>query len=157
MESIKEKAKTFLAQAMEENPSLFVIEFSVDSKDHIKVVIDGDDAVSISDCIAVSRKIEHQMDPELDDFSVEVTSYGVSQPLIMPRQYKKNVDRKLELKLNSGEVVKADLVAADDKEIKLSWKAREPKPIGKGKITVDKEATYAYDAIKEAKVMVIFN
>ncbi len=157
MESIKEKAKTFLAQAMEENPSLFVIEFSVDSKDHIKVVIDGDDAVSISDCIAVSRKIEHQMDPELDDFSVEVTSYGVSQPLIMPRQYKKNVGRKLELKLNSGEVVKADLVAADDKEIKLSWKAREPKPIGKGKITVDKEATYAYDAIKEAKVMVIFN
>lgn len=157
MESIKEKAKTFLAQAMEENPSLFVIDFSVDSKDHIKVVIDGDEAVSISDCIAVSRKIEHQMDPELDDFSVEVTSYGVSQPLIMPRQYIKNVGRKLELKLNSGEVVKADLVAADDKEIKLSWKAREPKPVGKGKITVDKEATYAYDAIKEAKVMVIFN
>lgn len=157
MESIKEKAKTFLAQAMEENSSLFVIDFSVDSKDHIKVVIDGDEAVSISDCIAVSRKIEHQMDPELDDFSVEVTSYGVSQPLIMPRQYIKNVGRKLELKLNSGEVVKADLVAADDKEIKLSWKAREPKPVGKGKITVDKEATYAYDAIKEAKVMVIFN
>lgn len=157
MESIKQKAERFLNEALEENPRLFLIDFSVDAKNHIRVVIDGDDAVSISDCMAVSRKIEHQMDPDHDDFSVEVTSSGVSQPLQIPRQFIKNVGRSLDVVLNDNSKLKADLVAANDTEIELSWKAREPKPVGKGKITVDKKASFAYDAIKEAKVMVIFN
>ena len=49
-----------------------------------------------------------------------------------------------------------DLLAADEKEIKLAWKAREPKPVGKGKVTVDKEATLSYDEIVEAKVKITF-
>lgn len=157
MESIKQKAEKFLNEALEENPQLFLIEFSVDAKNHIRVVLDGDAAVSISDCIAVSRKIEHQMDPDHDDFSVEVTSSGVSQPLQMPRQYIKNIGRSLEVILNDGTKIKAELVAANDSNIQLFWKSKESKPVGKGKITVDKKASFAYKDIKEAKVMVIFN
>ena len=41
--------------------------------------------------------------------------------------------------------------------IVLNWKAREPKPVGKGKITVDKNATIAFENIKEAKAKIIFN
>ena len=41
-------------------------------------------------------------------------------------------------------------------EIDLEWKAREPKPIGKGKITVDKRATVPFEDILEAKVKIIF-
>jgi ribosome maturation factor RimP len=157
MESIKQKAEKFLNEALEENPHLFMIEFSVNAKSHIRVVIDGDGDVSISDCMAVSRKIEHQMDPENDDFSVEVTSSGVAQPLQMPRQYIKNVGRSLEVILKDNTKLKAELVTADEEKIELSWKAREPKPVGKGKTTVDKNASYKYNEIKEAKVMVIFN
>lgn len=157
MDSIKQKAEKFLNEALVENPHLFLIEFSVDAKSHIRVVIDGDDAVSISDCMAVSRKIEHQMDPENDDFSVEVTSSGVSQPLQIPRQYIKNVGRSLEVTLKDNTKIKAELIEADKNKIQLSWKSRESKPVGKGRITIDKEASFAYDDIKEAKVMVIFN
>jgi ribosome maturation factor RimP len=38
----------------------------------------------------------------------------------------------------------------------LQWKAREPKPVGKGKVTVDKTATLEYTEIKEAKVKILF-
>lgn len=50
-------------------------------------MIDGDNGVSINDCISVSRAIEHNLDREEEDFSLEVTSYGISLPLRVPRQY----------------------------------------------------------------------
>ncbi|MDC1534591.1 ribosome assembly cofactor RimP, partial [Polaribacter sp.] len=43
-----------------------------------------------------------------------------------------------------------------DDQIVLKWKAREPKPIGKGKVTVEKTATLLYTEIKEAKVKIVF-
>ena len=48
------------------------------------------------------------------------------------------------------------LAEATDDAIVLKWKAREPKPIGKGKVTVEKTATLLYTEIKEAKVKILF-
>ena len=50
----------------------------------------------------------------------------------------------------------AVLTAANDSDISLEWKAREPKPIGKGKVTVQKKATLLYGEINEAKVKILF-
>ena len=43
----------------------------------------------------------------------------------------------------------------DDKLV-LQWKVREPKPIGKGKVTVEKREVFPIDNISEAKVKIIF-
>ena len=48
------------------------------------------------------------------------------------------------------------LTSVNDKEISLRWKTREPKPVGKGKVTVEKNALVAFDSIKEAKVKITF-
>jgi ribosome maturation factor RimP len=45
----------------------------------------------------------------------------------------------------------------NDNLITIEWKAREPKPIGKGKVTVQKKAELSFDTIIEAKVLVKFN
>ena len=71
------------------------------------------------------------------------------------RQYKKNIGRTLELKTND-KVIEADLIEATDNNIKVQWKSREPKPVGKGKVTVQNEAEIAYKDIVEAKVMIKF-
>ncbi len=152
---LKEKVEKLAEKVFEENNSLFLISLEVNSANHIKVVIDGDEGVSVNDCIIVSRGIEHNLDREEEDFSLEVTSVGVSEPLTMPRQYKKNIGRRLKVK-TENENFEADLISADDSEIKLSWKAREPKPVGKGKITVQKEVTLPYSDIVEAKVKITF-
>ena len=52
--------------------------------------------------------------------------------------------------------IEGQLVEANEKSIQLKWKTREPKPIGKGKVTVTKEATIALEDIKEAKVKIKF-
>ncbi|APG60412.1 ribosome assembly cofactor RimP [Christiangramia salexigens] len=152
---LKEKVEKLAEKAFEENNSLFLISLDVNSANHIKIVLDGDKGVSVSDCITVSRAIEHNLDRDEEDFSLEVTSAGVSEPLLMPRQYKKNIGRRLKVKTENAKF-EGDLEAADEKEIKLSWKAREPKPVGKGKVTVEKEAILPYSDIVEAKVKITF-
>ena len=153
----EDKVKDLLEQSLEENPSLFLIDYSIDSSYAIKVIIDGDNGVTVEDCIAVSRGIEHNLDREEQDFSLEVASYGASEPLKLKRQYKKNIGRKLEVLLENNERIEAKLTAADDEVITLEWKAREPKPVGKGKVTVNKKTNVAYNDIKKASVMITFN
>ena len=144
-----------LEEALAENPSLFLIDLSIQADNQIQVVIDGDQGVSVNDCIAVSRKIEHNLDREEEDFSLEVTSAGVTAPLQLPRQFKKNLGRKLKVTLAEG-ILEGNLDQVEDDKILLSWKAREPKPVGKGKHTVNKEVWLPLEEIKEAKVMITF-
>lgn len=153
---LRERVENLLEEAFEENNSLFLIDLKVDKNNHISVIIDGDKGVSVNDCIAVSRKIEHNLDREEEDFSLEVASAGVSHPLSLPRQYVKNIGRKLAVTTKSNEKIEGELVSVKDEAITLKWKAREPKPVGKGKVTVSKEAVLPIEEIDEAKVIITF-
>ena len=152
---LQAQVEKLLEEAFQENNSLFLISLTINTQNHILVVIDGDNGVSVNDCIAVSRKIEHNLDREEEDFSLEVTSAGVSEPLKLPRQFKKNIGRKLEVETNSNKF-EGNLKAVSDQGIVLSWKTREPKPVGKGKVTVNKEAKIAFSEIEKAKVVITF-
>lgn len=153
---MQEKVTQLLEKALKENPSLFLIDMEIRPGNQIRVTIDGDQGVKVEDCIAISRAIEHNLDREEEDFSLEVLSAGVSEPLSMVRQYKKNLGRKLKVK-TSNETLEGELVNVNDEDITLQWKSREPKPVGKGKVTVQKEAVVPYKNIVEAKVMITFN
>ena len=154
---MKEKVKKLLDQVLEENKSLFLINFKITEGNQIRVIIDGDKGVAVKDCIAVSRAIEHNLDREEVDFSLDVASAGVSEPLLIPRQFIKNIGRKLKVRTQNQEVFEGTLTKANDNEIELQWKAREPKLIGKGKVTVQKEQVLNYKDIAEAIVMITFN
>ena len=81
----------------------------------------------------------------------------MSEPLLIPRQYLKNIGRNLKVIKKNNDVCQGKLEKANDKNIELLWKVREPKPIGKGKTTVQKEAVIDYKDIVEATVMIKFN
>jgi len=151
----KEKVTELLNAALEQRKDLFLIDFMVDSGNKIRVVLDGDGGINLKDCMDVSRAIEHNLDREEQDFSLEVTSAGATSPLVLPRQYKKNIGRIIAVK-TEREKFEGNLTNADDEEITLEWKAREPKPIGKGKHTVQKKQEIAFSDIKEAKVVLKF-
>jgi ribosome maturation factor RimP len=153
---MQKEVEKLLDEALAEKPHLFLIDLSIVGANQIRVTIDGDNGVTVQDCMDVSRAIEHNLDREEEDFSLEVLSAGASEPLTMVRQYKKNVGRSLQLK-TEGETIEGELIKVTDDTITLKWKAREPKPIGKGKVTVQKEATVPYNDIVEAKVMIKFN
>ena len=153
--TFKDKVNDLLTQVLLEKPSVFLIDLTITDSFKIIVNIDGDNGVVLQDCIEVSRAIENNLDREEQDFSLEVASVGVGSPLKMVRQYKKNVGRTLIVKLET-QTIEAELVEANDNFIILSWEAREPKKIGKGKETVQKRQEIPYTEIKEAIVTVTF-
>ena len=150
------KVKDLLEKGLEERPDLFLIHFSVSSANAINITLDGDKGVVVDDCVFISRAIEHNIDREEFDFSLEVASAGATTPLTHVRQYKKNIGRTLVVKTNTNETFEAKLSDADAEEITLNWKAREPKPIGKGKVTVSKEVKIKYNDIEQAAVKLKF-
>lgn len=151
----QKKVKDLVDEALALNESLFLIDLSISTNNKIQVVVDGDNGVPLSECIRISRNVEHNLDREEEDFSLEVSTPDISHPLKEKRQYKKNISRILIVKTTEEEL-EGTLVEADESKIVLQWKAREPKPVGKGKVTVEKTATIEYKDIKEAKVKIVF-
>ncbi|HKJ06729.1 MAG TPA: ribosome assembly cofactor RimP [Flavobacteriaceae bacterium] len=151
-----EKINNLVQNALDENPELFLIDLNVLPENKILVEIDGDNGVNLNECIRVSRAVEHNLDRDEEDFSLEVTTPDISKPLQVKRQYTKNLNRKLIVKLTDNSKIEGTLTNVDDQGISLQWKAREPKPIGKGKVTVEKNKTIPFTDILEAKVKIIF-
>lgn len=148
--------QSLIDNGLEERNDLFLINLTISQDNKISVIIDGDQGVSVEDCIFISRAIEHNLDREEEDFSLEVTSAGATSPLTEKRQYKKNIGRILQVTSKEQPKIEATLIEVDDIYITLAWKAKEPKPVGKGKIIVDKQAKIAFSDILEAKVIIKF-
>lgn len=151
----QDRIKRLVKEALEENELLFLIELAFLPGNKIKVVVDGDTGVALSEIIRISRHIEHNLDREEEDFALEVTSPDITEPLKVKRQYRKNINRTIQV-LTLESAFEGVLKEATPEHIVLAWKAREPKPIGKGKVTVNKTATILYKEIKQAKVKIVF-
>lgn len=154
--TFKNKVQEALDAALMQREYLFLIDLSINDANKISIILDGDFGVNLQDCIDISRAVEANLDREEQDFSLEVASAGVSSPLKLVRQFKKNIGRTLKVKTISSEEIEAQLTAADDEKITLEWQAREPKKIGKGKETVNKKVELPYESIKEAIVIISF-
>ena len=107
--------------------ALFLVDVKVSRDNRIEVLIDGDEGVKIQDCIDLSRKVESQLDREEEDFELSVLSCGLCEPLKLKRQYVKNIGKKVELVLLSGEVIEG--VLKEVGEMNLSVEVTK----GKGK------------------------
>ena len=152
---IKERVHSLLASVLAQHESLFLIDLTVSPDAKIKVILDGDKDVSLSDCIAVSRALQRGLEENGIDFALEVTSPGAASPLTDPRQYKKHIGRKLRVRTLTGQY-EGTLTQASDTEITLEWKAREPKPVGKGKVTVQKQLDIQLSEVEESNVKLKF-
>jgi ribosome maturation factor RimP len=151
----QQKVRDLVEEALAENNSLFLIKLEFLANNKIFVEVDGDEGVSLEEIIRISRNVEHNLDREEDDFSLEVTSADISEPLKVKRQYVKNIGRILQV-TTTTEKLEGTLKEANEDNIVLVWKVREPKTVGKGKVTVNKELAVLYDDIKQAKVKIVF-
>lgn len=148
--------ENLVQEAIGKDKSLFLIDLSLSDSKNLVVTIDGDRGVTIEDCIGISKYIEQNLDRDVYDYALKVTSPGITAPLQNIRQYRKNIGRTLKV-TTEGEKFEGTLEAVSENEIVLAWKTREPKPIGKGKVTVTKRANIALNDIKKAKVKIKFN
>lgn len=150
------KVEQLVHEFLETRKDLYLVDLKISAGDDITVILDGDEGLSLQDCLDASRAIEFNLDREEHDFSLQVMSPGLSEPLKLPRQFKKNMGREIEVLLNSDEKIQGEVVAVDDEKVTIVLRYRRPKLIGKGKEDVVENKEIPYTDIKKALLVIKF-
>jgi ribosome maturation factor RimP len=134
----------------------FLVGVTVSSSNVIHVMVDSDTGISINQIVEISRFVESNLDREVEDFELSVFSAGLSEPLSLVRQYKKNKDKEIEVLLTSGQKLAGILIKADDQGIDLEVTTKEKSEGSKKKELVTRVHSLGYPEIKEAKKVLKF-
>ena len=126
----------------------FLVDLKISTDNRINVAIDGDNGITIDDCIELSRAIENSLDRDKEDFELNVASAGLDSPLRLKRQYRKNIGRDLAVTTMQDETLEGRLEAADEEQITLL--------LPRTKKSAEQQRTIAYGDIKTAKIVIHF-
>ena len=153
----KEEILELINEKLDENPDFYLVDLKVNNANKIYVEIDHNtDPVSINDCITFSRQVEHNLDREIEDFELEVTSPGLSQPFKVLQQYRKNQGKEVKVLLNSNKSVQGIMAEVSEEGIVLNYETKERLEGKKKKIIVEHEHKLAFNEIKETKIIIKF-
>ncbi len=140
---IKELTNTHL-----EGTDRFAVSIAVRSDNRIRIFIDSDTHVLIEHCIELSKFIESQLDRDIEDFELNVSSSGLDQPYKLSRQYIKNIGREVAVLLKDNNKIDGTLIAADNESFSI-------KEITKvKKIITETTHSFQYSDIKETKEII---
>ena len=146
--------EALIEKLIEDKEAVFLVSVRIKPTNNIKVFLDADDGLSIEKCIKINRAlykiIEEQAWYPDGNFSLEISSAGVDEPLKLLRQYKKNAGRKLEVTFENGSKLEGKLLVADENSIQLEYTE------GKNKKAVTHIKEIAYSEIKQAIVLISF-
>ena len=106
-----------LVNAALDGSDKYLVNLKVTPDNRIYIDIDGDNGVTIDDCIALSRAVENSLDRNDEDFALDVSSAGADQPLKLTRQFVKNIGRDVEVVCFDGQKIEGQLTAAGDTQI----------------------------------------
>jgi len=133
---------------------IFLVSVKIKPINNIKIYLDADNGLGIEKCIKINRALyrimeEMGMYPD-GDFSLEVSSPGVDEPLKLLRQYKKNTGREVEVSLNDDTKKEGKLLEVNDDAIRIGYTE------GKGKKAVTHEIEIPFADIRQTRVKVKF-
>lgn len=133
---------------------IFLVSIKIKPINNIKIYLDADGGLGIGKCIKINRalyKIMEEMGMYPDgDFSLEVSSPGIDEPLKLLRQYKKNISRNVEVITTTDTIKEGKLTGVTEDSITLEITE------GKGKNRMIRQAEILFTEIKQTKVQVKF-
>jgi len=133
--------------------NIFCVGVSIGSSGLIKVYIDKNVGVTISDCSNLHSQIINELGTKADDIELQVSSPGASASLKVLKQYLKNIGKELEVLMDDGLKIRGILLAADNDSIKIEEIIKPQK--GKNN-TESKFLTISIKNIKSAKPVLCF-
>ena len=138
-------------------PEQFIVDLKVQLGNKIYIELDNvKQATSITDCIKMSRQVEHNLDREAEDFSLEVTSPGLDKPFRVFKQYVKNLGRTVIVKRNEGEKLEGTLIKAEEDHIIVETKEKKRIEGRKAKEWVTEQVNVPMSEIKETLIKIVF-
>ena len=146
--------ETLVGQILSEMEDVFLVSVRIKPTNNIKVFLDADAGLSIDKCVKINRKMYRTIEENAwypdGNFSLEVSSAGVDEPLLLIRQYKKNMGINVEVILNDESRFEGKLLAANENLIQIEYKEGKNKKA----VTVTKEIPF--DQIKQTTVLIAF-
>jgi ribosome maturation factor RimP len=149
-----EKIDQLVDQLLADEPAYFKVSIRIKPTNNIKVFVDGDTGITIEKCVQLNRKLyklieETGLFPE-GEFSLELSSPGVDEPLKMYRQYTKNIGRNVEVIFTDGTKKEGKLLQVAEADIVLEHSS------GKGKKAETQQLVIPFTNIKTTTVQVKF-
>ncbi len=129
----------------------FLVSAKVNSQNVIRVFVDKNDGISIDECLQISRFIENELDREIQDFELQVSSPGLSKPFLVKDQYLKNLGKEITIKQKDGKELKGKLLAFNGgPKIEVVKKEKGKKQL------IKQEKNILSKEIKETKLIIKF-
>lgn len=136
---------------------IFVVSLKISSNNIINVELDKYEGnIAITDCMSVSRNVEHNLDREEQDFELHVSSAGLDKPLRVLAQFEKNIGRNVKVKLNNKTVEEGEMIQADKDGLTIRQERRVKIEGKKKKQDIVEEKYFPMSEIKETKIIVSF-
>lgn len=150
----KEKIVELVKGQLSEN--MFLVDVIVNPSNSIQVLVDSINGVTIDECVKISRQLEQQLDRDKEDFSLEVSSPGLTEPFKVREQYLKNTGLNVKILTTAGEEMNGELKEATDDYVVIVQKKKEKVEGYKKKQLIIKENKLKYEDIRSAKIIVTF-
>jgi ribosome maturation factor RimP len=118
------------------------------------VFLDGDTGLPIEKCVYFNRKLYKMIEeagiyPE-GEFSLEVSSPGIDEPLKLIRQYQKNIGRTIQVVFTDDSIKEGVLETVAEADIMIQCTS------GKGKKAVTEQVLIPFSNIKSTTVQIKF-
>lgn len=150
---------TLLKKVIEENlegSPLFLVDAKVKPGNAIEVEIDSELPVDIEACEKLTRKIEEVFDRDIEDYTLEVGSAGITSPFKVLRQYQKNIGKEVEVLTKEGKKISGLLKTVSPETFTIVSKEKIKTPESKRPILTEVEHTFGYNEVKSTKYILKF-
>ena len=151
---IEKRVTQLVEEKIADRPDLFLVSVKMHSNGKLVILVDGDKGIGIADCAAISRHVGFHLEEENvieNAYNLEVSSPGIDAPLVLPRQYVKNVGRQLGIKMTDGSKREGKLTKITEDSIVIEETKKE-----KGKKAEIIESAIPLAQITETKVLISF-
>ena len=154
----KEKVIALVEERMNElNNGLYIVELTISSANSIHVEIDKMvGGVTVTDCVSVSRNVEHNLDRDEEDFELHVSSAGLDKPLRHINQYIKNIGRRVEIVRKDGEKLEGEIIKITDDKMIIKDQVSKQLENKKKKVLVEEVTEVHFSDVKESKIVISF-
>lgn len=139
-----------------EGSKMYLVTLKVSKDNVIDVALDSDDDITIDDCVAVNDAVLAAFDRDEEDYELTVGSYGITSPLLLPRQYRKYVGCDVEVLTADGRKLKGTLADADETGFVLSMTVKKKLEGKKRPELVEEQERFNYSDIKQTKNIINF-
>jgi len=152
--SIEDQIEQRVNRLIGTEPDVFLVEVRIKPTNNVKVFLDADNGISIERLVQFNRRLYKEFEEEQvfpnNDFSLEISSPGLDEPLKLNRQYKKNIGRFVEVVQTDGARTEGKLISAEEEQVVVE----EEK--GKGKKKEMVQHIIPFTNIKTTKIQIKF-